>query len=120
MHRWEEKAGFNFFYQYESTPTPAVPLSAVVERSEIVDLTSRMTSGGKLTWEVPKGKWVILRMGYSLTGAKKPSRATNRLRLRSRQAKQQVCRGILPRIHRSAGAGPGPAVRKKPALCDDG
>ena len=25
VDRWEEKAGFNFLYEYESSPTPAVP-----------------------------------------------------------------------------------------------
>jgi hypothetical protein len=25
VHRWEEKAGFSFLFEYESVPTPAVP-----------------------------------------------------------------------------------------------
>ncbi len=70
VHRWQEKAGFNFFYQYESTPTPQVLSSSAIERSDTIDLTSKMAEDGSLNWDVPAGKWTILRMGYSLTGAK--------------------------------------------------
>jgi len=70
VHRWEEKAGFNFLFEYESSPTPALPASATIARDGIVDLTSRMTPDGTLDWDVPAGRWTILRMGRSLTGAK--------------------------------------------------
>jgi hypothetical protein len=70
VNRWQEKAGFSFFYQYESTPTPPVPAASAIPRSEVIDLTSKMAGDGTLQWEVPPGKWTILRMGYSLTGAK--------------------------------------------------
>jgi len=70
VHRWEEKAGFGFLFQYESVPTPAVPPAAAIQRSGVVDLTSKMAQDGSLNWEVPPGRWTILRMGYSLTGAK--------------------------------------------------
>ena len=70
VHRWEEKAGFSFLFEYESVPTPAVPAETVIRRSDIVDLTSKTAADGSLEWEIPPGKWTILRMGYSLTGAK--------------------------------------------------
>ena len=70
VHRWEDKAAFSFLFEYESVPTPAVPAGAAIPRSEIVDLTSKMAKDGGLDWQVPAGKWTILRMGYSLTGAK--------------------------------------------------
>ena len=70
INRWQEKAGFSFYYQYESTPTPPVPASSAIARGDIVDLTSKMDKDGNLKWDVPAGKWTILRMGYSLTGAK--------------------------------------------------
>jgi hypothetical protein len=70
VHRWEDKAGFSFLFEYESCPTPAIPSSAAIGRSDIVELTSKMTADGSLNWEVPPGRWTILRMGYSLTGAK--------------------------------------------------
>jgi len=70
VHRWEEKAGFSFLFEYESVPTPGIPAAAGIKGSEIVDLTSKMDHNGNLHWDVPPGKWTILRMGYSLTGAK--------------------------------------------------
>jgi hypothetical protein len=70
VNRWQEKAGFNFYYEYQTTGTPAVPSSSTINRSDIVDLTSKMNKDGTLNWDVPAGKWTILRMGYSLTGAK--------------------------------------------------
>jgi hypothetical protein len=70
VHRWEEKAGFSFLFEYESVPTPEIPTAAAIRSSEIIDLTSKMDRNGNLHWDVPPGKWTILRMGYSLTGAK--------------------------------------------------
>ena len=70
VHRWEEKTGFSFLFEYESTPTPPVPSAAAIRRADVVDLTSKMAKDGSLNWDVPAGKWTILRMGYSLTGAK--------------------------------------------------
>jgi hypothetical protein len=70
VHRWEEKAGFSHLFEYETTPTPALPATAAIRRSEIVDLSSKMDKDGKLNWEVPAGRWTIMRLGYSLTGAK--------------------------------------------------
>ncbi len=40
-----------------------------VQRQSVIDLTSKLTAAGKLTWHVPAGEWVILRLGYTPTGA---------------------------------------------------
>ncbi len=69
VDRWEEKAGFNFFYEYEVAATPAVPAASAIPLGDIVDLTSKMDKDGNLNWDVPPGKWTILRMGYSLVGS---------------------------------------------------
>jgi hypothetical protein len=37
-------------------------------KSDVVDLTSMMKSDGSLEWTPPVGKWIIMRLGYSLTG----------------------------------------------------
>jgi hypothetical protein len=70
VNRWEEKAGFNFFYQYEGSPTPPVSRSSTIDTADVLDLTSKMAPDGSLSWDVPAGRWTILRMGYSLTGAR--------------------------------------------------
>ncbi len=48
---------------------PAVPAEATVSHARLVDLTSHLTNDGRLTWDVPEGKWTILRMGHTPTGA---------------------------------------------------
>jgi hypothetical protein len=70
VHRWEEKAGFSFLFEYESVPTPEAPAAAEVARRDVIDLTSKMKPDGTLEWDAPPGKWTVLRLGYSLTGAK--------------------------------------------------
>jgi hypothetical protein len=70
IHRWEEKAGFSFLFEYDSVPTPPSPAESVVARREVFDLTAQMKPDGTLEWDAPPGNWTVLRLGYSLTGAK--------------------------------------------------
>ena len=35
---------------------------------QIVDLTAKMDAAGKLAWDVPAGKWLVLRFGHTTTG----------------------------------------------------
>ena len=70
VQRWEEKAGFSFLFDYERVPTLAVAPDAAVPAREVIDLTSRMKPDGSLEWDAPAGRWTVLRLGYSLTGAK--------------------------------------------------
>jgi hypothetical protein len=70
IHRWEEKAGFRHLFEYESVPTPPVPPEAAVQPEDLVNLTAEMDESGHLEWEAPEGDWNILRIGFSLTGAK--------------------------------------------------
>ncbi len=34
----------------------------------MIDLTGKMRPDGTLDWDAPAGKWIVLRLGYSLTG----------------------------------------------------
>lgn len=70
VNRWEEKAGFSFLFEYDSVPSPAVPAEAALAAREVIDLTGRMKPDGTLDWAAPAGNWTVLRLGYSLTGAK--------------------------------------------------
>ncbi len=70
IHRWEDKAGFNFMFEYENTATPTVDANSIIDPSTIIDLSYKMNKDGKLNWNAPPGKWTIMRFGYSLTGAK--------------------------------------------------
>ncbi len=45
----------------------------------IVDLTAQMAPDGRLAWDVPAGKWTILRFGHTSTGAENaPAPASGR------------------------------------------
>ena len=70
VNRWEDKAGFNFMFEYESVSTPQVAASDAIKTNDIINLTSKMSSDGTLNWDVPAGKWTVMRFGYSLTGSK--------------------------------------------------
>ena len=41
---------------------------AVLKKSEIIDLTAKLTTDGFLEWDAPAGEWVILRLGHTPTG----------------------------------------------------
>ena len=45
-----------------------MPAADAIRKSDVVDLTSQMHPDGTLSWTPPAGRWVILRMGYSLLG----------------------------------------------------
>jgi hypothetical protein len=48
---------------------PMLPADAVVTADRMVDLTSRLGADGRLAWDVPEGKWTIMRFGRTSTGA---------------------------------------------------
>ena len=68
VNRFQEKAAFSAATNIYSMATPPVPESEVVRKADVIDLTSKMHPDGTLDWTPPAGRWVILRIGYSLTG----------------------------------------------------
>jgi hypothetical protein len=70
INRWQDKAGFNFLFEYSDVATPATSGNAAIDPSSVIDLTAKMSADGSLNWIVPKGHWTIMRFGYALTGAK--------------------------------------------------
>jgi hypothetical protein len=68
VNRFEEKAAFVPEMDLYGFATPAVAANEAVAKSDVVDLTSKMSSDGKLDWTPPPGDWVVLRFGYSLLG----------------------------------------------------
>jgi hypothetical protein len=68
INRWEDKAGYSSTAGLVDMATSSVPAIDAVKKDDIVNLTSKMQPDGKLDWTVPAGRWVVLRMGYSLTG----------------------------------------------------
>jgi hypothetical protein len=48
---------------------PAVEGEEDALLKDIVDITNKLSTDGTLSWQVPSGKWVVLRFGYTLNGA---------------------------------------------------
>ena len=44
---------------------PALPKDAVTPLASVVDLTTKMTPDGRLLWDAPPGKWLVLRCGHA-------------------------------------------------------
>ncbi|MEO6286515.1 MAG: glycosyl hydrolase [Dyadobacter sp.] len=63
---FEEKAGFVPWK--ESTHSLIRKDADAIPTKDVVDLTSKMTADGTLNWTAPAGNWVVMRMGYSITG----------------------------------------------------
>ena len=70
VNRFEEKAAFATAPDLYAFATPPAAAADVVPKQDVIDLTSKMHAGGGLDWTPPEGRWVVLRMGYSLTGAR--------------------------------------------------
>jgi len=58
---------------------PEQDASAAIRRGNVINLTSYIQENGRLTWDVPEGNWIILRIGHTPTGAMNaPSPASGR------------------------------------------
>jgi len=68
INRFEEKAGFSVVTNVEKLWTPELVGEASIRKQEVINLTDKMKEDGSLDWTPPKGKWNVLRIGYSLTG----------------------------------------------------
>ena len=69
VNQFEHKAGFDIAPDYYAIATPHVPPQLVVPKDDVIDITGFMQPDGTLQWQAPPGDWVVLRMGYSLTGS---------------------------------------------------
>ncbi|WP_138991387.1 glycosyl hydrolase [Larkinella sp. C7] len=64
---FEEKAGF---YPWKESTHSLIKTDAdAIPTQDVVDLTAKMSTDGTLNWTPPAGgDWVVMRLGYSLTG----------------------------------------------------
>jgi len=68
VNRFEGKAGFATPADLYAAATPEVNPDEVVKKAEVIDLTAEMEADGTLNFTFPEGRWMIMRLGYSLTG----------------------------------------------------
>jgi hypothetical protein len=54
---------------YRDVAVLAVPDGTIASVASVMDLTSRMSGNGELTWQVPQGDWTIFRFGHTTTGS---------------------------------------------------
>lgn len=67
IDRGEAKAGFAVLPDYYAI-SGGVPEAKGVAADRVIDVTSRLRADGTLDWTPPKGRWRVLRIGYSLLG----------------------------------------------------
>ena len=65
IHQWEGKAGF-VWRVASATTSSEIPEEACVQMDECHQLT--LDEKGRLTAQLPEGKWYVLRMGHTVTG----------------------------------------------------
>lgn len=70
VNRFEEKAAFTTATDLYTAATAAVNPGEAIKRTDVINLTSSMKPDGTLEWTAPAGNWLVLRLGYSLTGHK--------------------------------------------------
>lgn len=69
IDRWQEKAALQSDF-LDSYSTVDYPTSDIVDPDSIIDLTACVNADGFIEWDVPEGKWRIIRFASVLTGAK--------------------------------------------------
>jgi hypothetical protein len=70
VNGFQQKAAFDTATGLYDLATPAVGADDIVGKAGVVDLTGKMRPNGRLDWTPPDGRWIVLRFGYSLTGAR--------------------------------------------------
>ncbi len=68
VNQFEAKAGFATTPDYYALDDSVGPDMAGIPGRDIVDLTARARADGTLDWTPPKGKWRVVRIGWSLVG----------------------------------------------------
>lgn len=68
VHSFEEKGAWFNNTGYYKLPSGTADIGAAAKIANEIDLTGKMNSDGDLDWTAPAGEWLILRIGYSLTG----------------------------------------------------
>ena len=64
----QAKAGLGRLPPTETALISNLPPYAAIAPQSIIDLTSNMTETGRLDWDVPEGRWTVIRLGDIPTG----------------------------------------------------
>lgn len=67
IHQFEGKSGAIWRIAKRNTENQ-IPSSKCIQLKNLKNISANLQPDGSLKWEVPPGKWVILRMGHTSTG----------------------------------------------------
>jgi hypothetical protein len=67
MHQTPLPLGDAYKWPHQQEPKEK---ALVLSSNEVIDISDRLADDGILTWQVPEGKWTILRFGMTTTGIK--------------------------------------------------
>lgn len=59
----------NSFPNHLQPDAKLIPAAALIRKSDVINISSKMLADGTLKWSAPSGKWTILRIGHTPTGA---------------------------------------------------
>jgi hypothetical protein len=68
INHWEDKASFGIHAPTADSQGIEVQAGEAIDPAGVIDLTEKMRTDGTLDWDVPAGRWVVMRLGYSLSG----------------------------------------------------
>ena len=69
IDQWESKAGNIADFSHPDR-TPDYSSKETIAPEKILDLSDKLSTEGKLNWDAPPGRWTILRLGHTPSGAK--------------------------------------------------
>jgi hypothetical protein len=68
VNEFEKRAGYANSRDFYAITDPNVAPEFIVPQEDVIDLSGKMKADGALDWTPAAGKWMVLRIGYSLTG----------------------------------------------------
>ena len=68
MNEFEKRAGYANSRDFYAISDAQVAPAFVVQPGDVIDVTAKMQPDGRLDWTPPAGRWMVLRIGSSLTG----------------------------------------------------
>lgn len=67
LKNWAAK--MNFTDQDLTADNRQIPADQIIDPATVIDISNHLTKNGRLTWNAPPGRWTILRIGHTTTGA---------------------------------------------------
>ena len=68
VNQFEKRAGYANARDFFAITDPEVASESIVVPRDVIDLSGKMQADGTLDWTPPAGRWMVLRIGFSLTG----------------------------------------------------